>query len=172
MQSSTYKTLIIIGAILFLGLIYKAIQRESCNLLEGAPRTIANFTALDLNNQKTDFASVKGKATLLVLTASWCPTCKAEIPILRRLHEELGPLGLKIVMISEDDNIKIAKKYKKQADIPWEMLFWNYELMNQLGNPRYIPVSFVIDGENNVQRVDVGPLDESKVRHELKSILK
>lgn len=171
MQSSTYKILTIVGAILVLVFIY-TIERDSSNFSNEFPKSIANFTALDMKGQKTDFASVRGKATLLVLTASWCPACKAEIPILKRLYEELGNQDLKIVMISEDDNVKIAQKYKKQANIPWDMLLWNYELMNMLGNPRYIPVSFVIDENNAVQRVDVGPLNESKVRHELKSLLK
>lgn len=171
MQTSTYKYFIIVGVLLILGLIYNA-HRKTADFSDEFPQKIANFTALDINGQKTDFESVKGKATLLVLTASWCPACKAEIPFLKKIHDELSPLGLKIVMISEDDNIKIAKKYKKQANIPWDMLHWNYDLMNQLGNPRYIPVSFVIDESGDVQRVDVGPMDESKVYHELKSILK
>jgi hypothetical protein len=40
-----------------------------------------------------------------------------------------------------------------------------------LGNPGVIPVSFVVDKDDKIQHVDLGALNELKVRHELKRLL-
>ena len=53
------------------------------------------------------------------------------------------------------------------------MLHWNYEMMmNKLGNPGVIPVHYLVDAQDSVQRVDVGVFNESKMRHELDRLLK
>ena len=106
-----------------------------------------------------------------MLTASWCPSCRAELPTLKKFHEDFGPKGLRILMIDEDDSKKVARKYKKSMEIPWTMLHWNYDALKALGNPGVIPVSFVVDKDDKIQHVDVGVLNELKVRHELKRLL-
>ena len=130
-----------------------------------------NFEADNVMGGKTDYTSEKGAATLIVLTASWCPACRAELPVLKQINEEFEPKGLKIVMIDEDDSKKVARKYKKSMDIPWAMLHWNYDAIKALGNPGVIPVSFVVDKDDKIQHVDVGTLNELKVRQELKRLL-
>ena len=170
MRSSTYKILAWVGAIIFLGFAFYAFEAKS-RLRLNFPETVVNFTADDVMGGKSDYASEKGTATLIVLTASWCPSCRAELPTLKQFNEEFGPKGLKILMIDEDDSKKVARKYKKSMDIPWTMLHWNYDALKALGNPGVIPVSFVVDKDDKIQHVDVGVLNELRVRHELKRLL-
>lgn len=170
MRSSTYKILAWIGAIFFLGIVFYAFEAKSRYNLN-FPETVVNFAADNVVGGKTDYANEKGTATLIVLTASWCPACRAELPTLKRFHEEFGPKGLKILMIDEDDSKKTARKFRRSMDIPWTMLHWNYDALKALGNPGVIPVSFVVDKDDKVQHVDVGTLNELKVRHELKRLL-
>ena len=170
MRSSTYKILAWVGAIIFLGFAFYAFEANSRRSLN-FPESVVNFEADNVMGGKTDYASEKGTATMIVLTASWCPACRAELPELKKFFEEFGPKGLKIVMIDEDDSKKTARKYKKSMDIPWTMLHWNYDALMALGNPGVIPVSFIVDKDDKIQHVDVGALNEVKIRHELKRLL-
>ena len=170
MRSSTYKIWAWVGAIVFFAFAFYAFESHSRQKLN-FPATVENFTADNVTGGTSDYASEKGTATLIVLTASWCPACRAELPILKQFHEEFGPKGLKIVMIDEDDSKKVARKFKKSMGIPWTMLHWNYDALRALGNPGVIPVSFVVDKDDKIQHVDVGTLNELKVRQELKRLL-
>ena len=170
MHLSTYKILTLIGGIVFFGIALFAIGKQSNRNLS-FPETVVNFTADNVMGGKSDYASEKGTATLIVLTASWCPACRAELPLLKQINEEFEPKGLKILMIDEDDSKKVARKFKKSVDIPWTMLHWNYEAIKALGNPGVIPVSFVVDKDDKIQHVDVGMINELRVRHELKRLL-
>ncbi len=170
MHLSTYKILTLIGGIVFFGIALFAIGKQSNRNLS-FPETVVNFTADNVMGGKSDYASEKGTATLIVLTASWCPACRAELPLLKQINEEFEPKGLKILMIDEDDSKKVARKFKKSVDIPWTMLHWNYDAIKALGNPGVIPVSFVVDKDDKIQHVDVGMINELRVRHELKRLL-
>ena len=99
-------------------------------------------------------------------------TCNSELPALKKLVAEYEGLGLKVLVVNEDDDIETAAKYKRARDIEWTMLHWNYEMMNKLGNPGVIPVHYLVDSQDSVQRVDVGTFDASKMRHELDRLLK
>jgi len=170
MRSSTYKTLAWIGGILLFAYAFYAIEAHSHHRLN-FPESVKNFRADNVMGGKTDYFSEKGTATLIVLTASWCPTCRAELPTLMQIHKEFSSKGLKILMIDEDDSKRVARKYKKSLNMPWTMLHWNYDAIKALGNPGVIPVSYVVDKDDNIHHVDVGTLNELKVRHELKSLL-
>ena len=170
MRSSTYKILTLIGGICFFVFAIYALDKQSNQQLN-FPKTVVNFEADNVIGGKSNYASEKGTATLIVLTASWCPTCRAELPVLKQFHDEFSPKGLKIIMIDEDDSKKVARKFKKSMDIPWTMLHWNYDALKALGNPSVIPVSFVVDKDDKIQHVDVGALNELRVRHELKRLL-
>lgn len=67
-------------------------------------------------------------------------------------------------MISEDNTPFTAAKYKKDAQIPWSTFHWNYEIMNVLGNPGVIPVSYLINAKDSIIKVNVGVFDEQEMR--------
>lgn len=58
------------------------------------------FTTTDGTRLSLD--ALRGKVVLLDFWATWCAPCLAELPRLRRLHEELAPSGLVIVGVSLD----------------------------------------------------------------------
>lgn len=159
----------ILIAILFLAYL---VYREKAQPFQTLPETIGNFEAIDIDGGKTSFNAQKGKATLIVLSASWCPACIAELPSLERLQREFAGNGFKILMVSEDDNVKIASRFKKKYNMPWTMVHWNYDLMNMLGNPRVIPVSYLIDEDGKIDYVEAGIIDEKKMTRAIKALVR
>lgn len=61
-----------------------------------------DFTARDLRGKQVALSDLRGEVILLNIWATWCPPCREEMPSMQRLHEELGPSGLKIVAVSVD----------------------------------------------------------------------
>ena len=146
--------------------------RDNAKQFQQMPETIENFEAVNVEGGKTSFLAEKGKATLVVLSASWCPACIAELPTLTKLHKEFSNNGLRILMISEDNNVKIASRFKKKHSMPWTVVHWNYDMMNKLGNPSVIPVSYLVDEDGDIDYIEAGIIDEQRMRHAIKALVK
>lgn len=136
------------------------------------PTKIGDFTGNTVEGEVSSYAKEKGKATLIVVSASWCGACNSELPALKKLAADYKDAGLKVLVVNEDDDIETAARYKSSRKIEWTMLHWNYEMMNKLGNPGVIPVHYLVDAQDSVQRVDVGVFNDSKMRHELDRLFK
>lgn len=145
----------------------------SRDAFQAMPGKISDFKGILIGKKDsiTSFREQKGIATLIVLTASWCPACQAEVPALREISIDYTARGLKILLISEDDSPAIAAKYKKKADLPWTMIHWNYDIMKTLGNPGVLPVSYLVNSQDSIVKVNVGIFDESEMRYAIDKIL-
>lgn len=159
---------IILVALLSLG--YRAFMGRAGSF-QPLPERMPNFEAIEIDGGRTTFEDCRGKATLIVLSASWCPACIAELPTLNTLYREFSAKGLRIIMVSEDDNVKTASRFKKKYGMPWTMVHWNYDLMNTLGNPRVIPVSYLIDEDGKIDYVEAGIIDEKRMTRAIKALL-
>lgn len=171
MASSTIKILIIVAIIGVLGFFAR-----NANIADAAFQPpsgkITGFTAINVDGGKTTYEAQKGKVTLIVLSASWCPACMAEIPMLKNLYQEFKGSDFRILMVNEDENLKVATRFKKKYEIPWTMVHWNYNLMNQLGNPRVIPVSYLVDQQDSIIQIHTGIFDEKELTKSIRKILK
>jgi len=68
-----------------------------------APQFRAATTIAGTPVTQKSLADYKGQVVLLNLWATWCGPCRSEMPSLEKLHQELGPKGLKIVAVSIDN---------------------------------------------------------------------
>jgi len=64
--------------------------------LEGKPAPPLE-TAERLGPEPQPLAALKGRPVLLYFWAHWCPDCRAQAPVLARLHSEYAPKGLLII---------------------------------------------------------------------------
>ncbi|WP_443937239.1 TlpA family protein disulfide reductase [Pedobacter sp. MW01-1-1] len=71
-----------------------------------------NFNFEDIEGKKVSMASLKGKVVLIDTWATWCGPCRAEIPYLKKLEEEMKGKDVQIVSISTDA-VKDKEKWKK-----------------------------------------------------------
>ena len=67
-------------------------------------------------------------------------------------------------MVNEDDSPKIGAKYNKAAGISWTTFHWNYDLMNALGNPGVIPVTYLVNAQDSIVKINVGDFDVDEMR--------
>ncbi|MCF0217024.1 MAG: TlpA family protein disulfide reductase [Fibrobacteraceae bacterium] len=127
------------------------------------------FFVQNSNGDSVSFDSQKGKWTLIVLSASWCPACHAQNKALKKVYREEHQNGFRIFMISEDDALANVRKYKEDFEFPWDVYHWNYNAMNALGNPQFIPVSYLVNKQNKIVWIKSGTLKYDELKKELKA---
>jgi len=60
------------------------------------------------------------KYNLIIFSASWCPSCIEEIPILKKIYEDLSDkLDMTYVSIDESKTVDAWRQLMKKENIPW-----------------------------------------------------
>jgi thiol-disulfide isomerase/thioredoxin len=77
----------------------------------GGGKAPGKLETLDMPALEKRFAQNKGKVTLVMFWATWCPACKTELPVLEQLRAKYPADKLDIVAISVDDTEASMKGY-------------------------------------------------------------
>jgi peroxiredoxin len=93
----------------------------------------------------------KDKVTLLVFGATWCPSCRHEIPILKEYYNDLKDDGLKILSIDIQESKKKVNSFVKKNRINYPVALDSNAEAARLYKVVGIPLNIILD-KNGVIR--------------------
>ncbi|MDE2428723.1 MAG: TlpA family protein disulfide reductase [Burkholderiales bacterium] len=85
----------------------------------GTPQEIPAKPALSgttLNGKPFVLDTSKHDVVLVTFWATWCPTCRAEMPTFRKFYESHRSKGFDLVTVSIDDNMSDVDDYSKLSN--------------------------------------------------------
>jgi thiol-disulfide isomerase/thioredoxin len=137
-----------------------------------APRIVGkpamDFRLRNLDGEQVALSSYKGKLVLLDFWATWCVPCRAELPILEKLHREFAAKDAAIATVDVGENIETVGKYVRGEKYTFPVLLdedeemqWQYRLVA-------FPSLVVIDKQGRVTDLIGGALNEEQLRVALK----
>ena len=106
----------------------QSVQDEDPDLKYGTellkPGTPApNFKLNDINGKSVKLKKFLGKDVVLVFWASWCPDCRAEVPLLKEMYAAADPNKVVFISVSYDREYAKFEKYVKENELPGIQLF-------------------------------------------------
>jgi peroxiredoxin len=123
--------------------------------------TAPDFTAVNVANGDTvTLLDYDGDVMLLNLWATWCAPCEVEMPSMQRLHDLLGPSGLKIVAVSVDtQESALVARWAEERGLTFDVLHdRNGAIMTDYQATGW-PESFIIDRDGVIVRKIWGPAE-------------
>ena len=111
-----------------------------------------DFTAVDIaTGDSVKLSDYRGQVLLVNLWATWCDPCKAEMPEIQRLYDELKPEGLRVLAVSQDEQgTKVVQDFIKQRHFTFDVLHDQQHRSQDLFRAVGLPESFVIDRQGTI----------------------
>jgi thiol-disulfide isomerase/thioredoxin len=144
--------------------ILNYLQIRSMSINNPAP----DFVARDITGKEVSLKQLKGKFVLLNFWATWCVPCVAELPLIKKLREEIPEDKLVIVSISEDENMSDLENGIKKYGLNWSNICCNDDILNKYNFANGIPKTVLIDKEGRLVFKQLGPLNSIE---ELKALI-
>jgi thiol-disulfide isomerase/thioredoxin len=118
------------------------------------------FTLNSLDGKKISLNDFKGKPVLITFWATWCESCKEEMPILEKLSQEKRE-QLTILLIAIDGERKRAAQKiidQKKITLP-VLLLLKEKTMDQYGVRGWVPQTYLVDQEGMLVGKIIGQRD-------------
>lgn len=156
-------TAIIIAVVILTGIIgavwLKSSKYEPVVVGSYAP----DFTLKDMNNIEYTLSSLRGKVVFVNFWATWCKSCKEEMPSMQALYAYLKERNMPFEMLAISmDRVTTQKEINPFARSlgltfpilldPWGKTDGQYKLTG-------VPETYIIDQEGRVVEKIIGPRD-------------
>ena len=137
---------------------------------EGLPAPDIRLT--DITGQTAALTHYKGKVVLLDFWASWCDSCREELPMLKRIQSRYHPEGLEILAASVDEEgPRAVIPFAAQNKLPWRVLLADNDSAKAYGVSG-LPTKYIIDRRGVVFRKYPGLVDEPTLEQDITEALR
>jgi thiol-disulfide isomerase/thioredoxin len=115
------------------------------------------FSAEGVDGTKVSLSgngSSRGEPTLLVFSATWCPHCNNEAPLISELAEENEDLNVIMAGIDGEDNPGKVEQFVEEYGIQGEALY--QPSLGQTYQVTSYPTTYIIDAEGQIVGANSG----------------
>jgi thiol-disulfide isomerase/thioredoxin len=109
-----------------------------------------------LDGQELDLAALRGKVVILNFWATWCPPCRAEMPVLEAFYQKHAAEGVVVIGLSADDPHERKAVARAMHGFTYPAALLVDARSNGFGNPKVLPISYII-GTDGIIRARLLP---------------
>lgn len=142
----------------------------------GQDRDAADFRApLVLNapagSKELVLSELKGRAVVLDFWASWCGPCRAEAPVLQRLHERYAAEGLAVVGVNTSDEEGAAAPTARHLRLTFPIVYDDAQRVAKLYGVTGLPTLVVISKTGKIVAIRSGTTSEAALEELVRKAL-
>ena len=110
---------------------------------------VADLQLDDIDGRHLKLADLKGKVVLIDFWATWCGSCREEMPALKKLYEKYKDHGLEIVAISVDEDSSKVRPFAAANGLRFPVV--HSTALGEQFKAESIPASLFIDKLGNLR---------------------
>ncbi len=119
-------------------------------------------------------ATSKPKVVVIDLWATWCEPCVAALPKLDALARDLGPKGVMVLAVSQDEDAALVRRFLEEVKLAHlqTVMDVSHRAATAL-KPETLPATYVLDDKGTVKATFVGyeAGTEQKIRKAVEALL-
>jgi peroxiredoxin len=108
-------------------------------------RLAPDFRLKNLDGNTVRLYDLKGKVVLLNFWATWCPSCRFEMPAMEALHKELSSQGMVVLAVALRESAEDVRAFYKEHSLSVPALLDHNAEAFELYDTWSLPTTFLID---------------------------
>lgn len=130
-----------------------------------------DFTLRDLSGTPVNLAELRGQVVLINVWATWCPPCRAEMPMIQAAYEQYAPAGFTVLAVNQREAQATVAAYMQADGYSFPALLDDDGAVSALYQVRVLPSSFFVDRNGIIRAVYRGPLARSVIAGTVEQLL-
>jgi len=119
-----------------------------------------NIVLPGLDGRTVGLKDYRGKVVFLNIWATWCPTCRQEMPSMEKLYRELKGEAFEILAVSVDKGAaRAVTPFMKAFNLSFPVLLDPEGTIARPYGVTGVPESFIINKEGIIEKIVIGPID-------------
>lgn len=125
----------------------------------------------DLNGKAVSLADYRGQYVLVNNWATWCPPCKAEMPVLQAYYDDHRHQNFTLIAIESGEPVDIVTEFVKVNGLRFTVWPDPDEKVYQAFRNISLPASWLIDPQGQVRLTWTGAINRSTLEKYITPIL-
>ncbi len=121
-------------------------------------RLAPDFTLVDLKGNEVTLSDFRGKTVFINFWATWCPSCRAEMPEIEAVYQEYKDKGVVVIGVDIQETEEEVLQFIQRVVYSWTFVLDTTGLVAVNYKIEAIPTSFFIDREGIIQAVNIGAM--------------
>ena len=132
-----------------------------------------DFSLQTLDGKTFRLSELAGRAVLINYWTTWCIPCKAELPILEKLHQEYQQKGLMVVSVNaiDQDSMDKVQGIVDEFSMTFPVLLDQGDQFANLYKAMFFPTTVLVDASGVIREINLGNSTEDELRLSLEKVL-
>ena len=111
----------------------------------------ARLNCVTLDGKSLGLEALKGKVVMVSFWATWCPTCKAEMPKWQAFYEANRGRGFELIAMSIDEDADALARHAKERKFGFPIAWrWDDKADDNFGDIIGTPTLYLLDKSGRV----------------------
>ncbi|HEX2906851.1 MAG TPA: TlpA disulfide reductase family protein [Phototrophicaceae bacterium] len=158
---------VIIGLILIIiGVMVASLAQPS------ATAATPLFSARTTDGETVALADYQGQVVMLNFWATWCPPCRAEMPVIEAAYQHYREQGFTVLAVNDAEPGNLVQTFATQYGLSFPVLLdETAQIQRQFGITGY-PTSIFLDASGNIYATHSGGLNAALLANYIETGLK
>lgn len=130
-----------------------------------------DFALSDLDGATVQLSALRGQVVLINVWATWCPPCRAEMPMIQAAYGQYRDQGFTVLAVNQREDARTVAAYMAQSNLTFPALLDPDGAVSAAYRANVLPSSFFIDRAGVVRAVYRGPMSRGVIAGTVEQLL-
>lgn len=130
-----------------------------------------DFTLANAQEEAVSLSQFEGRPVVINFWATWCVSCRKEMPAFQRAFETYQDDGLIILAVNFEEKSNLVRPFVEEFGLTFDILYDTQAEVSQTYQVTGLPRTIFVDRQGVIQHIQIGEVEETLLTEIIEKIL-